>query len=153
VKILLSVIAIMINFSSTEKDSLFRIELNTKLIYLEKYLLENNSFEEKLKIVKNIEKELIDLNNTAENKSTSVNDYVIYIQLISTFKRVNLNELSQHNCKVALDNIDLAYDPTSSIARLPLYVLRIKQIIKMLCYPNIDSKYPLSDKFIRNYDS
>ena len=138
-KILLSVIAIMINFSSAEKDSLFRIELINKLIYLEKYLLEINSFEEKLKIVKNIEKELILLNNTAEKKSTSVNDYIIYIQVISTLNRANLKELSQNNCMVALDNMDIAYDPTNSIARLPFYVLRIKQIIKMLCYPNIDS--------------
>jgi len=129
----------MINFSSAEKDSLFRIELINKLIYLEKYLLEINSFEEKLKIVKNIEKELILLNNTAEKKSTSVNDYIIYIQVISTLNRANLKELSQNNCMVALDNMDIAYDPTNSIARLPFYVLRIKQIIKMLCYPNIDS--------------
>jgi hypothetical protein len=139
VKTLLIVIAIMINFSSAEKDSLFRIELINKLIYLEKYLLEINSFEEKLKIVKNIEKELILLNNTAEKKSTSVNDYIIYIQVISTLNRANLKELSQNNCMVALDNMDIAYDPTNSIARLPFYVLRIKQIIKMLCYPNIDS--------------
>ena len=138
-KTLLIVIAIMINFSSAEKDSLFRIELINKLIYLEKYLLEINSFEEKLKIVKNIEKELILLNNTAEKKSTSVNDYIIYIQVISTLNRANLKELSQNNCMVALDNMDIAYDPTNSIARLPFYVLRIKQIIKMLCYPNIDS--------------
>ena len=55
-KTLLIVIAIMSNFSSAEKDSLFRIELINKLIYLEKYLLEINSIEEKLKIVKNIEK-------------------------------------------------------------------------------------------------
>jgi hypothetical protein len=123
------------NTFSASKENVYLNKVNNQFEIIEMELGKTKVFDKRIELAKKFEKEVQSLESIAEkDKQVSNSEFIQLSQVVTTLKRGNLRELNIENCLLSLDRIDSANDPTSTIAQLAPYVLRVKKIFKKICH-------------------
>ncbi|WP_286239363.1 hypothetical protein [Neptuniibacter halophilus] len=112
------------------KDDPIELLLDKAMFKIE----EAKTFEQKLEILKVLEKDLGNLDEPARDS-----EFYNYVQLTEVLSVVKLSELTQVNCTEALGRIGYGWDPTSEVPRLSGMVELVYDIIQHLCFFDTDS--------------
>ena len=112
------------------KDDPIELLLHEAMFNIE----EAKTFEQKLEILKGLEKDLGNLDEPARDS-----EFYNYEQLTEVLSVVKLSELTQVNCTEALGRIGYGWDPTSEVPRLSGMVELVYDITQHLCFFDSDS--------------